>query len=156
MRVIDLYDNITFEEVIEASIELGYAFDTKKAIKAWDDIMVLCLEDPEPSNIAVQVGKIEDEDITFWDVVGWDGKDYIALEFTKWEEWLGMEVSNLKDLTDVELLALIFEEMTFCGYSQEVIQSKMDDLLKISEGVENGTIKTYPFEELLNEKNTNI
>ncbi len=54
------------------------------------------------------------------------------LSFTKWEEWLGMEVSEetLRDYRPPEVAAHCLREMTFYGFSQDVIQQRFAGLLE--------------------------
>ena len=76
---------------------------------------------------------------------------FYGLEFTPWEEWLGMEISFSKSAleqakSDEELLAEILWEMTFCGYNQVVIQNgikklneEVDEFMTTYKGVDIGT-----------------
>ena len=51
-----------------------------------------------------------------------------AIEFTAWNKWLGMEISedSLITFTELEIIAHCLYEMTFVGFEEEKIQ----DLLK--------------------------
>lgn len=53
-----------------------------------------------------------------------------AIEFTPWEEWLGMEVdpATLEAFDEVAIIAHCLWEMTFAGFDQETIQQKVDEL----------------------------
>lgn len=64
-----------------------------------------------------------------------------ALEFTKWEEWLGMEISEdtLIKLTDEKIVAYCLYEMTFCGYEQDEIQSQHTELKNRVDDIKNMT-----------------
>lgn len=52
------------------------------------------------------------------------------LSCTKWEEWLGMEVSkdSMSRFAPSEVVAHCLWEMTYLGFSQEAIQRRVDDL----------------------------
>jgi hypothetical protein len=56
-------------------------------------------------------------------------KETYAIEFNKWEYWLGSEIKTHRD----KLTALCFclWEMTFYGYSQAPIQRQINSLNKI-------------------------
>ena len=58
----------------------------------------------------------------------------LALEFTPWDEWLGMDIdqSSLKDFSSYEIICHCLDEMTFMGFDQEEIKNEMD---KIKEAV---------------------
>jgi hypothetical protein len=66
-----------------------------------------------------------------------------AIEFTPWKEWLGMEIdpetANNIELTRSDIVAQCLWEMTFCGYEEEEIQEKVDDLKKRVEDFEKMT-----------------
>ena len=51
-----------------------------------------------------------------------------AIEFERWEKWLGMEVApeTLTNFTELEIIAHCLYEMTFCGYEQDEIQAQID------------------------------
>ncbi|RYM35806.1 hypothetical protein ERX46_02080 [Brumimicrobium glaciale] len=53
-----------------------------------------------------------------------------ALEFTPWNEWLGMEISqeSLHHFTELEVIAHCLFEMTFIGFEEEVIQEEMESI----------------------------
>ena len=47
-----------------------------------------------------------------------------AIEFAKWENWLGMKLApeTIDNFNELEVIAHCLYEMTFCGYEQEEIQ----------------------------------
>ena len=51
-----------------------------------------------------------------------------AIEFVKWENWLGMKLApeTIVNFNELEIIAHCFYEMTFCGYEQEEIQEQLD------------------------------
>lgn len=55
-----------------------------------------------------------------------------AIEFTPWQEWLGMTVSdetlNNNELTRADIVAHSFFEMSFISYDEKEIGDKLDDL----------------------------
>ena len=53
-----------------------------------------------------------------------------AIEFDPWEEWLGMEImpESFMGRSEIEVLAHILWEMTFCGYSNNGVQLVADNV----------------------------
>ena len=64
-----------------------------------------------------------------------------AIEFRPWDEFLGMTIDKetLNNFTSEEIVCHILYEMTFCGYDQEEIQSKFEDLQARADEVKNMT-----------------
>lgn len=58
--------------------------------------------------------------------------DSYAIEFVKWEKWLGMDLApeTLDNFSELEIIAHCLFEMTFCGYEQEEIQEQFDSINK--------------------------
>ena len=65
----------------------------------------------------------------------------LGLEFTSWEDWLGMDLDkkSVMDFTELELISHCLYEMTFFGFDQEEIQKEMDELEKSVEEIKNMT-----------------
>ena len=70
-----------------------------------------------------------------------DEKCGYALEYSPWNEWLGMTVSNkaLTEFTEFEIIAHCLYEMTFMGFDEETIREEMDELNRRIEEIENMT-----------------
>ena len=71
-----------------------------------------------------------------------------AIEFTPWAQWLGLEVVVEPAGTPFrapELLAHCLYEMTFCGFTQQAIQARLDHLVGVKEEVE-GLLKNNDHE----------
>ena len=64
-----------------------------------------------------------------------------ALDFTPWEEWLGMQIdpSTMLEFDDPEIIAHCLWEMTFHGFEQVKIQTKIEELRNQSEAIKNMT-----------------
>lgn len=62
-----------------------------------------------------------------------------GLEFTPWDEWLGMEISqeSLLHFTELEIIAHCLFEMTFVGFEEEVIQEGMESIQSSMEEFKN-------------------
>ena len=114
--------------------------EEEKQIDAYRDIFEhLRIMEAEPSDITIRLTTIENEGETYVDVDGYytdgrvdkrSGSDALALDFTPWQQWLGMEVdqSAFTDFTELEIIAHCLYEMTFVSFDQQEIQSKMEDL----------------------------
>lgn len=147
---------MTLKELIQSyswlSIEtilLGLYSDEEENRFAYQDVFEkLMYMIPEESPIEIVVEHQEDD---------FDGEEYVdvsgrfknpkneeeeysqALEFTPWNQWLGMEVSqeSLNHFTELEIIAHCLFEMTFIGFEEEVIQEEMDSIQKIIEDYKN-------------------
>ena len=66
-----------------------------------------------------------------------------ALDFTPWNEWLGMEIDEIsfQKLTKDEVCARILWEMTFHGFDEEPIQERSKELLDMVEDIKLGKSK---------------
>ena len=63
----------------------------------------------------------------------------LALEFNRWDKWLGMDVDEktIHDFTELEIISHCLYEMTFISFDQEIIQEQIDKLEKLSEEIKN-------------------
>lgn len=128
----------------------------------FDDLLFMNSED---SDIEIVVAQQKDD---------FDGEEYVdvygsyknpkneeeeysqALEFTPWNEWLGMEISqeSLLHFTELEIIAHCLFEMTFIGFEEEVIQEEMKTMKSSLEDYKNISEKeksenTISLEDLL-------
>lgn len=57
-----------------------------------------------------------------------------ALEFTKWNKWLGMELANetINNFTKLEIIAHCLYEMTFIDYDENKIQEQLYNINNIA------------------------
>lgn len=121
---------------------------------------------PIESKITIDVHWVHDDydDTNYVDVSGYytnpkDNTDEysnsLALEFTPWQEWLGMPVdtNSLQNFTELEIIAYCLNEMTYAGFEQEEIQAEIQRINKIADDYKNMTPdekkqNTYTWEEL--------
>ena len=63
----------------------------------------------------------------------------VALEFTKWNKWLGMNIHEMtcKEFTELEIIAHCLYEMTFVDYEESDIQAEFDRIKGIAEEFKN-------------------
>ncbi len=80
-------------------------------------------EDEKPQAIIIVVG-VKDGDPTEW-----------AIEFRPWAEWLSMVVDCPPELelSDAQILANIFYEMTFACFAEVTVELKLHEIEKIAE-----------------------
>lgn len=64
-----------------------------------------------------------------------------ALDFTPWEEWLGMDIDkeSLQAFPETEIISHCLYEMTFYGFTQKKIQKEWKKIEKSVEELENMT-----------------
>jgi len=84
-----------------------------------------------------------------------DLTDSLALEFTPWEEWLGMDIDNdsLSVFPELEIICHCLFEMTFFSFEQEEIQKELSRLNDLVDEIDNMTEeekkeKLIPFDEV--------
>jgi len=138
--------------------------------ECWDDyekvFHQLQTMQPKESNTTIEVTWVRD-DFDNTDYVNVSGyytnpdertnelTNSLALEFTLWEEWLGMPIDkkSLETFSELELIAHCLNEMTFAGFEQEDIQAEMDSINKIADDYDKMTPEeqkknTYTWEEV--------
>ena len=125
--------NLAMWPEIEACLRRHYCKDGKEGddcdtfVSDHSQVYATLLElHPEADDTVVHIDIKEDEDgFEDFDVYGIKpgAKDALALELTRWELWLGMEVarSTLQRFSSSEIVAHCLYEMSFCGYDQEEI-----------------------------------
>ena len=84
----------------------------------------------------------------------------LALEFTSWDKWLGMDIDEktLQDFTEFEIISHCLHEMTFISFDQKIIQEEIDKLEKLADEIRNMSeeekkVKLKSWDELKNELN---
>lgn len=65
--------------------------------------------------------------------------DACAIEFTPWNKWLGMEITEntLKDFSELEILCHSLYEMTFIDFEEESIQDEIKRIHDIKDEFDN-------------------
>ena len=105
-----------------------------------------------PSNVTIDVGWVHDsyDNTHYVDVSGYYTNpvdrtnkytNSLAIEYTPWNEWLGMPIDkdSLRNFSELEIIAHCLIEMTFAGFEQEDIQSEIDRIKDIKEEYNNLT-----------------
>ncbi|MBF0405862.1 MAG: hypothetical protein HQM10_00800 [Candidatus Riflebacteria bacterium] len=85
-----------------------------------------------------------------------DPEESFAIEFTSWEEWLGMRIdqSSAERFYEVEIIVHCLWEMTFAGFDQASIKEQINELKRRVEEIKNMTEeerkeKLIPMEDVL-------
>ncbi len=105
-----MYETLKFLEPVESDIEI---------------ILYQYYDDGKPS--VVDVSGInphpEPDDIT----------NGLALEFTSWDKWLGMNIAplTLREFSEPEIICHCLDEMTYAGFDEEEIQAEFSKLKSI-------------------------
>jgi hypothetical protein len=104
--------------------------------------------EPDESEIEIVIEQDYDEESEEYGVGNVYGIDHastndvnngVALEFTKWNKWLGMRIHELTTttFTELEIIAHCLYEMTFMGYEEDEIQEEFERIKGIAEEYKN-------------------
>jgi len=125
--------------------------DEQKNISAYEQVFnQLKLMQPLACDISIVVSNEQDafDESEYVDVSGRENNpventnrltDSLAIEFTPWNEWLGMDIDKdtLQDFTELEIIAHCLYEMTFMGFDEDEIQGEMDKIKGIADEYKN-------------------
>ena len=139
-------------EEVKATLERLYP-DDHADIPAYENVFTTLQQlEAVASDLRLTIEEIEDPftNTSMASVAGENDQHSYAIEFMKWDQWLGMEVnqSTLQDYTELEIISHSLWEMTFVGYSQEAITSWIDERVH-RRAQERGAVR--PIEELWDE-----
>lgn len=138
---------------------LGFkkVFENLKTLEPTENEMYIIITEQEELRVD------EDEPIEFYtDVYGRkpDDDERYGLSFTKWENWLGMELApeSIEHYSKSEIIAHILYEISFFGFDQETIQEEWASIQKTADEYENMTPEerekhTISHEDLMKELN---
>lgn len=108
---------------------------------------------PSPSTISIIVtNEIDDFDLEeYVSISGYDNSkltnlhddltDSLALEFTSWNIWLGMDIDNnsLETFSPLEIICHCLHEMTFLSFSQDEIENELNQIKKTVDDIKHLT-----------------
>jgi len=158
LRVETVFSNI-YPDQLDYLDDYEYVFDQLKSLK------------PKESNITIIVSYEADsfDNEQYVNVSGYDNSktipsndltESLALEFTPWEEWLGMNIdqASLNDFSSYEIMCHCLHEMTFMGFDQKEIKNELDKIKEAVEDYKNMTeeeknIKSISLDDLMKEFN---
>lgn len=155
MKFYDFIRQFNFDDVFKCLKKIDKKSHRKSYLSAWNEILTLEPIIGEFGEGFIEIEEVVEEEEKNWiKVIGFypnqadklmpggpRGNGYYGLDFTDWQEWLGLEVKNLAKLSDIEVLAYILWEMTFCGFSRKQIQGKRNHLLEVKEAIDKGKIE---------------
>lgn len=124
-----------YETVADRLVEL-YP-DMKSSREGYIDVMKnLQTLKSKRSKMKIEVAEVEDwfdksKYIHVSGIMAGEEMGY-AIEYTRWEEWLDMEIlkESLKQFSELDIYCHCLWEMTWSGFSQEPIQEKIESLMK--------------------------
>ena len=155
-------------ELVLLQLYPGEKYRISSYEKVFDDLKFLESTDTEIS-IVISWVKDDFDNLEYVDVSGCERIDTqlpneqnhsLALEFTSWDKWLGMDVDEktLQDFTEFEIISHCLYEMTFISFDQKIIQEEIDKLEKLADELRNMSeeekkVKLKSWDELKNELN---
>jgi hypothetical protein len=132
-----------YEAVADRLVEL-YP-DMKNSREGYLDVMKnLQKLKATPTRMKIEVAEVEDwfDKSKYVNVSGiMPGEDMgYAIEYTRWEEWLSMEITkeSLKEFSELDIYCHCLWEMTWSGFSQEPIQEKINSLMETVAEIQKG------------------
>ena len=103
----------------------------------------------ESSDIQIEIRHIKDDEEEYFEVCGIEKikdngeekTENLAIEFTPWSEWLGMQISKVteKNYNELEIISHCLYEMTYAGFTEEEIQNEFSKFKSTVEEYENMT-----------------
>jgi hypothetical protein len=119
--------------------------DEARNLKAYTRVHKQLLEmspTPNDDDVSVRIEYVEDDEFgDYWDVAGVKpGSDELwAIEYARWERWLGFYVDDdtLQRLSEPQIIAYCLYEMTWAGFDQDKIQRKMHEIADILDEIDN-------------------
>jgi len=114
--------------------------------EAFDELLLL---PEESSDIQIEIRHIKDDEEEYYEVCGIEKiqengeekTEHLAIEFTPWSEWLGMEISKdtEKKYNELEIISHCLYEMTYAGFTEEEVQNEFSKFKNTVEEYENMT-----------------
>ncbi|MBI5099563.1 MAG: hypothetical protein HZB30_10035 [Nitrospirae bacterium] len=152
----DMVRSCTFKKVKDALLEL-YP-DQKKVINGYKYVfqtLRLMRYRYNKEGLVIDIRKVGRGKNAYFCVSGLCTEKGIqqsyALEYTPWSKWLGYEVDKkvLKKMPKEEIIAHCFWEMTFMGFTQDKIRSRLFVLRRRVKDIEDGKARTIPYKEVM-------
>jgi hypothetical protein len=131
--------------------------------KVFNSIKILS---PQKSDITILLSHVLDDfdKLEYIDVSGYKKNaitsinnftDSLALDFTPWEQWLGMDIDDdsLNNFSELEIICHCLYEMTFFSFDQKEIKNELTRINDLVDEIDNMTEeekkeKLIPFDEL--------
>ncbi len=156
MKLKEMVDRVNWEDVRVVLLSDYYPDkDKTDSMKQYEAVLyeIRSLKPQDPEGMRLYVETVKDKDDEYIHIFGKDGKllkessdfkymgidlndpaanmeETYALEMEPWEKWLDMNIETtvMSEFSLVEIVAACLYEMTFCGFTQEKIEEKKEDL----------------------------
>lgn len=136
VRLSELIKNASFENICKAMMKWWPDQETSK--ESYKDVFAkLSVMTPKKHNLNdmfIDVSIVEEDGKDYLDVTGMElsnpNKSY-AIEFVPWIEWISMFITKktLNILSNDEIIAGCLYEMTWSGFTEKQINSKLETLI---------------------------
>lgn len=156
----ELIHSVSLEELqnyINENIEIEFREDYLKMI---DDLYSrdIVVDSKGLTLVVVPEKNIfsDDPDEIYSNVYGVDKTgEFFAITFTEWDVWLNMPVSekSVKFYKPIPFIMHCLDEMSFISFDENEIS--LDFLKDIEKEIEDGTMKTYTMDEVLEDMKNN-
>lgn len=130
----ELISKYNHKTILDRLIEL-YP-EQEKSLKGYRNVLKeLSSLEVKSSGMKLNVYKHFDEDdkryYTYIDGID-ENNDCWGIEFTDWNEWLGMKINPkaFQEFSFLDVICHALWEMTFCGYSQKKVKEERNELQK--------------------------
>lgn len=135
-----LIDKYNFKTIKKRFLEL-YP-DQKKNIPGYEKVFERLKKlKPKKDNFKISLRVYKEKGEEDWiKVSGLNPKDKnvsYAIEFTSWNQWLGMKIERktLKLFPEIDIICHCLWEMTFMGFEEKEIQKDFKDLIKTTKKI---------------------
>ena len=149
----DLFQQTSWQQVFE-SLQEYYPDDLKDNCEglqyAFEEIQELKPE-TNNDNMILQIKYKERDGYNYYDVCGFKNNETYALDFSPWEEWLGLYIDEnlFHQYSNADIITHAIWEATFYGFDQEHIKQEKDELMQRVEEARNGMVKWLKTSEVV-------
>ncbi|MFW9922465.1 MAG: DUF6557 family protein [Candidatus Thorarchaeota archaeon] len=125
--------NISWDQIQKRLIEL-YP-DQEINLDLYENVYLTLLNLPvvrEDKKILLRIRYVKDSSESWYDIDGYVENEQLGygLQFLKWENWLGLEISEetLNQFSEIDITCHCLWEMTYSGFTQEEIEKNYHSL----------------------------
>jgi hypothetical protein len=136
MKLIDIFFRYSWQELESHYLKL-YPKEKSHHDKAREAFNYIKSLQPASTRMKIEIDYRQDADGNYHDVFGKDGtvredglEERCCLALVDWEEWLGMDIEPgvQKMYADLDIVCHCFWEMTWHGYSMDMVIAAREDL----------------------------
>ena len=150
MKLKDLINKYDFNQMFSKLVEIypeekknerGY----KNAFAEMKELTNSTIEvNPKSKIITEYIKKNKLIDEPYWSVSLLENDNRYSIELSQWNDLMNYEC-RIKDMEEIDFLAYVMWELTYCGYSQKEVKKEHDKLIKLAskakKELEKGDIK---------------